>query len=224
MKNPPKIPTDPKSLFLHFQKLALRSIKEVRNAGYHPNISSADAAQAALAAYYEFGTLVPYAYQAMYETIANSCSPIDTPRKKEIGGHVTSTRSILEHLSRGHKRKPFPLRTIKDIIEDPWAKEKVRKALSSLSYRERQVLDLRLNDVSLEAVGQTLGISRERVRQIEEAAKKRLSHPAFGLEYVTIKNPLIKKRKKSFTKTSSKIQRPLTHKQDCSFSISWSEY
>jgi RNA polymerase primary sigma factor len=55
------------------------------------------------------------------------------------------------------------------------------KALGTLSQRERQILSMRfgLGDVgpcTLEEVGQTLSISRERVRQLEKRALNRLRH------------------------------------------------
>jgi RNA polymerase sigma factor (sigma-70 family) len=52
-------------------------------------------------------------------------------------------------------------------------------ALNDLTPRQRQVLDLRYNEsMTLEEAGAELNLSRERIRQIEEKALKRLRHPS----------------------------------------------
>jgi RNA polymerase primary sigma factor len=55
----------------------------------------------------------------------------------------------------------------------------VREALARLPERQRQVLELRFgldgDPISLEAIGKELGISRERVRQLEAEAMNRLA-------------------------------------------------
>ncbi len=61
-------------------------------------------------------------------------------------------------------------------------KEQVQKVLGQLSKRERDVLEMRygLRDGqshTLEEVGQLLGVTRERVRQIESKALRKLRHP-----------------------------------------------
>jgi RNA polymerase primary sigma factor len=58
-------------------------------------------------------------------------------------------------------------------------KEGVRKALDALPERERQVIELRyglsgLEPLTLEEVGRTFGVTRERVRQIENSTLKKL--------------------------------------------------
>ena len=58
-------------------------------------------------------------------------------------------------------------------------REDVEKALSSLPKRERQVIEMRfgLNGKkprTLEEVGQAFGVTRERIRQIENTTLKRL--------------------------------------------------
>jgi len=58
-------------------------------------------------------------------------------------------------------------------------KEGVRKALSALPERERQVIELRygltgLEPLTLEEVGNTFGVTRERIRQIENNTLKKL--------------------------------------------------
>jgi RNA polymerase primary sigma factor len=82
-----------------------------------------------------------------------------------------------------------------DLIEDPravapaeaaWRQlltEQIQAVLGSLTGRERRVLRLRfgLEDGrtrTLDEVGRSFGITRERVRQIEAAALRKLRHPS----------------------------------------------
>jgi RNA polymerase primary sigma factor len=81
-----------------------------------------------------------------------------------------------------------------DIIEDQQVegpaettdrtllRDEVRRVLSNLTLRERQVIELRFglvddHDHTLEEVGKKLKVTRERVRQIEERAIRKLRHP-----------------------------------------------
>ena len=61
-------------------------------------------------------------------------------------------------------------------------KQKIKIALASLLLRERQVVELRFGlydgpGQTLEEVGARLGVTRERVRQIEKKALAKLRHP-----------------------------------------------
>ncbi len=61
-------------------------------------------------------------------------------------------------------------------------KEKLEEVLSTLSQRERKVIEYRfgLGDQppkTLEEVGQIFNVTRERIRQIEVKALKKLQHP-----------------------------------------------
>jgi RNA polymerase primary sigma factor len=84
--------------------------------------------------------------------------------------------------------------TLGDIIEDMrergpvevtdqrLLREEIRKVLNQLTMRERQVIELRFglvddHDHTLEEVGKKLKVTRERVRQIEERAIRKLRHP-----------------------------------------------
>lgn len=66
-------------------------------------------------------------------------------------------------------------------------KEQIRSALGVLSERERQVLELRFGlidgqDNTLEEVGRYFGVTRERIRQIEAKALRKLRHPTRSRE------------------------------------------
>jgi RNA polymerase primary sigma factor len=61
-------------------------------------------------------------------------------------------------------------------------KEQIRGALSVLTQREREVLEMRFGltdgqDHTLEEVGRHFGVTRERIRQIEAKALRKLRHP-----------------------------------------------
>lgn len=86
---------------------------------------------------------------------------------------------------------------IEDIIEDPQAsfdelpdqaiiKERFPQWLDCLTARERRVVELRHgmdngrddgHDRTLDEVGREFGVTRERIRQIESHAKRKLKHP-----------------------------------------------
>jgi RNA polymerase primary sigma factor len=62
-----------------------------------------------------------------------------------------------------------------------FAEQAVRRAVNTLPEREREVVKLRYgmngdrDPQSLEQIGKTLGLTRERVRQIESQALQRLA-------------------------------------------------
>jgi RNA polymerase primary sigma factor len=69
-----------------------------------------------------------------------------------------------------------------EITDEQLLREEIRKVLGQLTMRERQVIELRFglidnHDHTLEEVGKKLKVTRERVRQIEERAIRKLRHP-----------------------------------------------
>jgi RNA polymerase primary sigma factor len=69
-----------------------------------------------------------------------------------------------------------------EITDQQLLREEIRKVLGQLTMRERQVIELRFglvddHDHTLEEVGKRLKVTRERVRQIEERAIRKLRHP-----------------------------------------------
>jgi RNA polymerase primary sigma factor len=68
---------------------------------------------------------------------------------------------------------------------DSYRRQTVRRAVARLPERERRILELRFgfdgDTTSLEAIGKELGITRERVRQLEQTALERLEEELDGL-------------------------------------------
>ena len=67
-------------------------------------------------------------------------------------------------------------------VEQRSLRETLEKLMGELTSREQEVLKARYgfeDDVekTLEEVGQTFGVTRERIRQIESKALRKLSHP-----------------------------------------------
>jgi len=84
--------------------------------------------------------------------------------------------------------------TLGDFIADPKAsspfaefvdislKEEIDKVLATLTPREEKIIRMRLGigettDFTLEEVGDAFGLTRERIRQIEAKALRKLQHP-----------------------------------------------
>ena len=70
-----------------------------------------------------------------------------------------------------------------DLASHSLLKSKIREVLDSLEPRERKVLELRFGlkgdrPKTLEEVGKVFNVTRERVRQIEAKALRRLRHPS----------------------------------------------
>ena len=75
------------------------------------------------------------------------------------------------------------LGAVEEAVDQALLAETVMEVLGTLKPRERQILELRFgleggDERTLESVGQELGVTRERIRQIEAKAIKRLRHPS----------------------------------------------
>ena len=125
------------------------------------------------------------------------------PTSEEIGREMEITPEKVREIQKV-SQEPVSLETpigeeedshLGDFIEDSAApspsevasyqllKEQVEEVLDSLSGRERRVLQLRfgLDDGrqrTLEEVGHEFGVTRERIRQIEAKALRKLRHPS----------------------------------------------
>ncbi len=95
---------------------------------------------------------------------------LDAPLSEE---EENTLGDIIEDM---HERGPS------EITDQQLLREEIRKVLGQLTLRERQVIELRFgllddHDHTLEEVGKKLKVTRERVRQIEERAIRKLRHP-----------------------------------------------
>lgn len=73
--------------------------------------------------------------------------------------------------------------SIEDQAEHTILKAEISKMLGSLTDREQEVIEMRFGLVNgtpmtLEAIGEHFGVTRERIRQIEGKALRKLRHPA----------------------------------------------
>jgi RNA polymerase primary sigma factor len=76
------------------------------------------------------------------------------------------------------QKTPSPV----DSVVQTSLKEQVRKALATLTPREEKVIRMRFgidekSDYTLEEVGQDFDVTRERIRQIEAKALRKLRQP-----------------------------------------------
>jgi RNA polymerase primary sigma factor len=120
------------------------------------------------------------------EIAAESSVPIEeTKRVLTIAKHPVSLDKPI-----GEDDESFYGEFIEDkTVEQPlnvanqeMLKEKIERVLSTLSYREREIVKLRYGigidqTYTLEEVGNIFKVTRERVRQIEAKAIKKLQHP-----------------------------------------------
>ncbi len=125
--------------------------------------------------------------EELAEVLGVSCEDVDTLRQatRPIAHLDTEARgredtTLLDLLR--HDTEPDPGQDLNDAQIAP----RVASLLEGLSERERRVVILRFGleggrTHTLQEVGTTLGISRERVRQIEKGALERMLEPARSL-------------------------------------------
>jgi RNA polymerase sigma factor (sigma-70 family) len=125
------------------------------------------------------------------------------PNPSELADRLVISLAAVKRLAAGFK-EPESLETpigdeedshLGDFIEDKNAilpidaaiqsnlRETTTRVLASLTLREERVLRMRFGigmntDYTLEEVGQQFGVTRERIRQIEEKALRKLKHPS----------------------------------------------
>ena len=145
----------------------------------------------------EAGYLEPKDRQAILKSLAES-SPLDVDVRRRWRRAAAKVNRVL-HAMEEPMSLDSPVGTedssqLGDFIEDEDAQEpmdaaarellrdSVKSALAVLSDRERQVLELRFGlvdgkDHTLEEVGLYFNVTRERIRQIESKALRKLRHP-----------------------------------------------
>jgi RNA polymerase primary sigma factor len=145
----------------------------------------------------EMGMLEPQETHAI-QTAWASNQPVDPSLERKMRRAAGKVRRIIR-ISQEPMSLEMPVgqeesSMLSDFIEDESVvgpvdaasnqllKEQVQSSLDSLSDREREVLEMRfgLRDGqahTLEEVGQFFGVTRERIRQIEAKALRKLRHP-----------------------------------------------
>ena len=73
--------------------------------------------------------------------------------------------------------------SVEDAVAQQVLRERLEEVLQTLTTREQKVLRLRFGlddgrERTLEQVGQEFGVTRERIRQIEAKALRKLRHPS----------------------------------------------
>jgi RNA polymerase primary sigma factor len=145
----------------------------------------------------EMDLLEPHEIQAIARSWAED-EPLDYALERKLRRAASKVRRIMR-ISQEPMSLDMPVGTedssqLGDFIEDEsiegpvdaasnqLLKEQVQSILGSLSKREREVLEMRfgLKDGqghTLEEVGKAFGVTRERIRQIEAKALRKLRHP-----------------------------------------------
>jgi RNA polymerase primary sigma factor len=101
---------------------------------------------------------------------------VKQPLSLEANIHHDEDTTLLEFIEDGNSTRPDEYTFNNELSE------KVRILLSTLSSREEKVIRLRFGigekeACTLEEVGQKFGVSKERIRQIESMALRKLKHP-----------------------------------------------
>ena len=119
---------------------------------------------------------------------------------------------------------------VEDIVEQTFLRESLEGVLSTLTPREEKVLRLRFGlddgvERTLEDIGKVFNVTRERIRQIENKALRKLRHPS-RTKYIRdfwgsqTKGSPSKKQEKSVQPEINQTQRP---KETCDY-VSDSEF
>jgi RNA polymerase sigma factor (sigma-70 family) len=131
------------------------------------------------------------------------------PTNKELAAEMHIPKEKLEWLQRVNASRPISLETpigdeggqLSDFVEDRVVpkpaeeattgllRDQLGKTLESLPTRERRIIEMRFGldggyCRTLEEVGAELGLTRERIRQLEKEALAKLRHPKLSRQFV----------------------------------------
>jgi RNA polymerase sigma-32 factor len=123
-------------------------------------------------------------HRKIAETLGVRTSDVDMMAAR-LSGPDTSLNAPLNEAEGGTADRqdflvsdaPLPEELVSENIDGERQRHWLRSAMSVLTERERRVLEerrLKDDSATLEAIGQTMGISKERVRQIENRALEKL--------------------------------------------------
>jgi RNA polymerase primary sigma factor len=128
---------------------------------------------------YKFSTYATWwIRQAITRAIADQARTIRIPVHmiETINKLIRTSRALVQELGREPTSEEIAKR-----MDIPVAK--VRKVLKTLTPREEKVIKMRFgvgdgSEHTLEEVGQSFAVTRERIRQIEAKALRKLRHPS----------------------------------------------
>lgn len=111
---------------------------------------------------------------------------------------------------------------IERVLEYKSMKEQLQKVLGTLTRREKKVLELRYglndgNERTLEEVGKEFNVTRERIRQIEGKALRKLRHPSRSRklrDYVDLSPSDLNKGDDGLMTEGDSVEKPAPIKQD----------
>jgi len=131
------------------------------------------------------------------------------PTTKELAAEMRISPEKLEWLQKVNASRPISLETpigdeggeLSDFVEDHAVpkpveeattgllRDQLGKTLESLPARERRIIEMRFGldngySRTLEEVGVELGLTRERIRQLEKEALAKLRHPKLSRQFV----------------------------------------
>ena len=94
---------------------------------------------------------------------------------------------VSEYLEIEEWEKILPPREDIETINAAQTQKIVAKVLDSLPEREAAIIRMRFgigqkSDMTLEQIGQIYGVTRERIRQIEDKALRKMLHPSRGFK------------------------------------------
>lgn len=109
------------------------------------------------------------------EAIRDNAEFLSAPKVAEFEASISG-------IGIGHSR-PLGLPSAEDVAIANEGRELVRDSLKSLSFREREIIKLRFgiggtNPLTLEEVGKVFNVGRERIREIEAKAIRKLQQPS----------------------------------------------
>ena len=121
------------------------------------------------------------------EDVIAAATPFDS--YEDVFGMFSENNGVFEkHVFEDDDAPPIPRELVYEAnidqqIEERMLKKQLYETLDTLTDREKQVLELRYGlkggrERTLEEVGMEFGVTRERIRQIEAKAFRKLKHPS----------------------------------------------
>ena len=131
-------------------------------------------------------------YEPSYEEIGKTMGmdPIKVSRMLQVAGEPISLQTPIgddEDATIGSNLEDKDSTSVIDVINEADISQVVSDTLAKLSSREERVLRMRygigtMDEHTLEEIGKKFNVTRERIRQIEDKALKRLMTPAMMQE------------------------------------------